>query len=156
MSECETNWSIRNGNCCTFKLWATSFALCIAMVWWSLGMGLCAWGSEAQMKGPHARPQFPAPPHQDEASSVKIVFLQSIRFYQKWISPIGGDRCGFRPTCSRYGYAAIEEEGPVVGLMMTSDRLTRCNIWKKPGPDYILLPNGKLFDPVAKNLLSEQ
>ena len=107
------------------------------------------------MKGPHARSQQPPPSQQDETSCVKIAFLQSIKFYQKFLSPIGGERCGFRPTCSRYGYAAIHEQGPVVGLMMTGDRLMRCHIWKEPGPDYTLLPNGKLFDPPSKNLLTE-
>ena len=107
------------------------------------------------MKGPPARLQQPAPALQDETSCVRIAFLQAIKFYQKWISPIGGERCGFRPTCSRYGYAAIHEQGPAVGLMMTGDRLMRCHIWKKPGPDYTPLPNGRLFDPLSRNLLSE-
>ena len=115
---------------------------------------MCAWGSEAPMKGPHARSQQPPPSQQDETSCVKIAFLQSIRFYQKWISPIGGERCGFRPTCSRYGYAAIQKQGPVVGLMMTGDRLMRCHIWKEPGLDYTLLLSGRLFDPPSRNLLS--
>jgi len=132
-----------------------SSALCVLAVTWTLGLAMCAWGSEAPMKGPQARSQQPLPSQQDETSCVKISFLQSIKFYQKWISPIGGERCGFRPTCSRYGYAAIQEQGPVEGLMMTGDRLMRCNIWKEPGPDYTLLPNGKLFDPPSKNLLSE-
>ena len=91
-----------------------------------------------------------------ETSSVKIALLGTIRFYQNTISRVNGkERCGFRPSCSAYGYSAIKEKGPVIGIMMTADRLTRCNIWKKPGADYILLPNSKLFDPVSKNLLFE-
>jgi hypothetical protein len=39
---------------------------------------------------------------------------------------------------------------------MTADRLTRCNIWKEPGPDYFLLPNGRLYDPISNNLLVEK
>jgi putative component of membrane protein insertase Oxa1/YidC/SpoIIIJ protein YidD len=91
-----------------------------------------------------------------ETSCVKLAFETAIRFYQKRISPVGGfDRCGFRPSCSAYGYQAIAENGPVIGLLMTGDRLTRCNIWKEPGPDYTLLPNGKLYDPPSQNLLHE-
>ena len=107
------------------------------------------------MKGP---PPVAHPPQAQEerTSSVEIAFLQAIRFYQSWVSPIGGgDRCGFRPSCSAYGVAAIRDQGPLIGLMMTGDRLTRCHIWKKPGADYHLLPNGKLYDPVSKNLLCE-
>jgi putative membrane protein insertion efficiency factor len=92
-----------------------------------------------------------------ETSCVKLAFLGAIRLYQKRVSSIGGpDRCGFRPSCSAYGYTAIEEEGPVIGLLMTADRLIRCNIFKGPGPDYTLLPNGKLYDPPSKNFLFDR
>jgi putative component of membrane protein insertase Oxa1/YidC/SpoIIIJ protein YidD len=50
---------------------------------------------------------------------------------------------------------SIEEYGPVTGVMMTADRLMRCNIWKRPGPDYLLLPDGRLLDPPWRNLLGE-
>jgi len=80
-----------------------------------------------------------------------------IKLYQQRVSSIGGpDRCGFRPSCSNYGYEAIKEQGPVIGLVMIGDRQTRCNIFKEPGPDYALLPNGKLYDPISKNLLFEK
>jgi len=108
------------------------------------------------MKGPHVGSRPPSSTQELPTSCIEIALLESIRFYQKWISPIGGDRCGFRPSCSRYGYAAIQTRGPLVGLMMTGDRLTRCNIWKSPGPDYLLLPIGRLYDPPSKNLLFEE
>lgn len=109
--------------------------------------------SKSSMKCPRTdvRPIFSKP--EIPTSCMQIAFQDAIKFYQLWISPIGGNRCGFRPSCSRYGYSAISTQGPVVGLMMTGDRLIRCNIWKSPGPDYFLLPNGRLFDPVQKNLL---
>jgi uncharacterized protein len=117
---------------------------------------VCAHGSEAKMKGPNARSAKSLALDEGETSSVRVACLQSIRFYQEWISPIRGVHCGFRPSCSAYGYAAIEQQGPIVGIMMTADRLMRCNLWKGPGPDYTLLPNGKLYDPLSKNLLSEK
>jgi putative membrane protein insertion efficiency factor len=132
------------------------FALGVLTALCTLGFAICACGSEAKMKGPNARSQQSVSHHETETSSVQIACLRSIRFYQNWISPIGGGRCGFRPSCSAYGYAAIEQQGPIVGIMMTADRLTRCNIWKAPGLDYTLLPNEKLFDPLSKNLLSEE
>jgi len=114
-----------------------------------------AFGSDLTMKGP-------VPYRQNveqtvETSCVKLAFLGVIRLYQKRVSPIGGpDRCGFRPSCSAYGYTAIEEEGPVTGLLMTADRLMRCNLFKRPGADYTLLPYGKLYDPPSKNLLFDR
>ena len=141
----------------TRKTAVTGSAICIVALLWALGFPVCARGSDAKMRGPHAGSK-PLPTTQESGTScVEIAFLQSIRFYQKWISPIGGgDRCGLRPSCSAYGYEAVKEEGPVIGLMMTADRLTRCNIWKRAGAEYTLLPNGKLYDPISKNLLFEK
>jgi putative component of membrane protein insertase Oxa1/YidC/SpoIIIJ protein YidD len=51
---------------------------------------------------------------------------------------------------------SVEDYGAVMGIMMTADRLMRCNIWKKPGPAYLLLPDGKLLDPPWQNLLMER
>lgn len=115
-------------------------------------------GSSEKMKGPGTRQQKA---HiaglETTISSVDIALLGAIRFYRNWISPIGGEnRCGFRPTCSAYGFQTLEEQGAATGILMTADRLIRCNIWKEAGPDYTLLPNGKLFDPPSKNLLREK
>lgn len=134
---------------------------CVVLVFTSLLSAFCllgfaapASGSDFMMKGPETELRRPDESAQIETSCVRIALLGSIKVYQRYVSPIGGvDRCGFRPSCSRYGYAAIKEQGPIVGLMMIGDRQTRCNLFKEPGPDYMLLPNGKLFDPVSKNLL---
>jgi putative membrane protein insertion efficiency factor len=113
-----------------------------------------AFGSDFTMKGPREELRVPGRSDGTETSSVRVAFLGLIQMYQRFASPVGGvDRCGFRPSCSRYGYQAIQEQGPIVGIMMIGDRQTRCNIFKEPGPDYPLLPNGKLYDPVSNNLL---
>ncbi len=113
-----------------------------------------AFGSDFTMKGPGE--ELPVVEKGDglETSSVRVALLGLIGFYQHVISPVDGtDRCGFRPSCSRYGYQAIRDRGPVMGIMMTGDRLIRCNIFRRPG--YSRLPNGKLYDPLSDNLLSE-
>jgi putative membrane protein insertion efficiency factor len=122
------------------------------------GLFSSALGSDLTMKGPREKVPYRQNVEQAmETSCVKLAFLGAIRLYQKRVSSIGGpDRCGFRPSCSAYGYTAIEEEGPVIGLLMTADRLIRCNIFKGPGPDYTLLPNGKLYDPPSKNFLFDR
>ena len=118
------------------------------------GLDLPAYGSDFMMKGPETELRGPGGSGQIETSPVQVALLGMIDLYRRYVSPIGGvDRCGFRPSCSHYGYAAIKEQGPVIGIMMIGDRQTRCTLFKEPGPDYMLLPNGKLFDPVSKNLL---
>lgn len=109
------------------------------------------------MKGPKAHIAPAASASGMETSSAGIAFLGAIRFYQKTISPIGGvSRCGFWPSCSAYGAQAVREQGPLLGVIMIGDRQIRCNIWKHSGPDYTLLPNGKLYDPPGNNLLFEK
>jgi putative membrane protein insertion efficiency factor len=113
-----------------------------------------AFCSEATMKGPgtmnHRHNAVGPGP---ETSAVKLVFLGAIDVYRNRISPIQGQRCGFYPTCSSFSRQAVGEYGALQGVMMTTDRLTRCNIFKEPGPDYFLLPGGRLFDPVSANSL---
>ncbi len=116
-----------------------------------------SFGSDFTMKGPREELRVAEKAYEPEVSSVGVAMHGLIHFYQDFISSAGGpDRCGFRPSCSRYGYQAIQEQGPIVGIMMIGDRQTRCNIFKEPGPDYPLLPNGKLYDPVSNNLLFEK
>src|SRR5512135_3087979 len=114
-----------------------------------------SFGSDFMMKGPREEVRDPDREDRPETSSIRVAMLGLIGFYQRFVSPAGGvDRCGFRPSCSSYGHQAIREQGPVVGVMMTADRLTRCNLFERPG--YTRLPNGKLYDPVSDNLLFEK
>lgn len=115
-----------------------------------------AQGSDVAMKAPGPKVRAPASAQELETSSPTIACLGAIRFYQRVISPIGGNRCGFWPSCSAYGYQAIKEQGPVLGIIMIGDRQIRCNIWKESGPDYTRLPNGKLYDPPTHNFLLEK
>ena len=50
--------------------------------------------------------------------------LNAIALYHRFLS---GSRCQFYPSCSRYGYRAIEEYGLIRGMIMASERLVRCN-----------------------------
>lgn len=116
--------------------------------------GLC---SMASMKGPvRTVHRHKASSSDPETSTVRIVLLGAIDLYRKLASPINGSRCGFYPSCSTFGQQAVSEYGVVRGVMMTADRLTRCNVFKEPGPDYFLLPDGRLFDPVSGNTLTGQ
>jgi len=105
---------------------------------------------------PRVSHQHVAHEHEPETSVVRLVFLGAIDLYRQKISPTSGARCGFSPSCSAYGRQSVKEYGPIQGVMMTADRLTRCNFFKGPDQDYFFLPDGLLFDPPSNNALSEQ
>ncbi len=52
-----------------------------------------------------------------------------IRFYQLAISPYFPSSCRFSPTCSQYGYQALEKYGLLRGSILTIWRILRCNPW---------------------------
>ena len=83
-----------------------------------------------------------------ETSELKLVATGLIRLYQKFISSQDGPACGFQPTCSRFGMACIQEYGMVRGLMLTADRLLRCNgsQWQHYHKDSV---TGKYVDPIS-------
>jgi putative membrane protein insertion efficiency factor len=88
-----------------------------------------------------------------ETSPLKLGLQGAVWLYQKGVSPVNPDRCGFQPSCSAYGSLAVREHGPFWGLLLTADRLLRCHPLKKPGPSTVLLPNGKILDlPPGKSL----
>ena len=62
-----------------------------------------------------------------ETSELKLAATGLIRLYQKFISSQDGPTCNFLPTCSRFGMACIQEYGMVRGILLTADRLLRCN-----------------------------
>ncbi|OPY92922.1 MAG: putative membrane protein insertion efficiency factor [Syntrophaceae bacterium PtaU1.Bin231] len=119
------------------------------------GNALPSFGSDFMMKGPGETVREPERAEALQTSSVSIAMLGLIGIYQRYVSPLGGvDRCGFRPSCSAYGRQAILDQGPVVGVIMIGDRMTRCNIFERRG--YLRLPNGKRYDPVSDNRLFEK
>ncbi len=73
----------------------------------------------------------------------KRFLLAIIRVYQQTASPDHGflkhfyphGYCRFFPSCSEYGYQAIEKYGAIKGGLMTSWRILRCNPWNKGGND---------------------
>jgi putative membrane protein insertion efficiency factor len=61
--------------------------------------------------------------------------LASLRGYQRFISPLLPRACRFHPSCSRYGYEALERYGLVKGSLMTLKRLSRCHPFHPGGFD---------------------
>jgi uncharacterized protein len=66
---------------------------------------------------------------------VRRVAMLLIRGYQIGISPLLPPSCRFVPSCSEYGYQAIEKYGIIRGGAMTVWRVLRCNPFGKGGYD---------------------
>jgi putative membrane protein insertion efficiency factor len=75
---------------------------------------------------------------------VRIAVLKSIRFYQRTLSLdhgalrflVGGaGRCRYYPTCSEYGYIAIERFGVFKGGLLALRRVLRCHPFSSGGID---------------------
>jgi putative component of membrane protein insertase Oxa1/YidC/SpoIIIJ protein YidD len=115
--------------------------------------GSAVLASPEKMRGPDVKRFRTVEGRDPETSVMRIFFLGAVSGFQKYISPTDGDRCGFSPSCSAFGRDAVDRQGPFLGVLVTADRLMRCTLFKRPGPDYLLLPNGRLFDPVENNLL---
>ncbi len=66
---------------------------------------------------------------------MKFLLLWLIRFYQRFISPGLPPACRFQPTCSEYGYQAIEKYGIIKGGGKAVWRVLRCNPFSPGGYD---------------------
>ncbi|MDE0482689.1 MAG: membrane protein insertion efficiency factor YidD [Candidatus Poribacteria bacterium] len=83
-----------------------------------------------------------------ETSELKFAATGLIRLYQKFISSQDGPSCNFTPTCSHFGMACIQEFGMLRGILLTADRLIRCNGLEST--HYHKDPStGKYIDPVT-------
>ncbi|MBF6590324.1 MAG: membrane protein insertion efficiency factor YidD [Ktedonobacterales bacterium] len=71
---------------------------------------------------------------------MKYLGMGLIRLYQMTLSVILPPSCRFTPSCSHYGYEAIETYGLLKGGWMALKRIGRCH------PFY----HGNLYDPVPQ------
>ncbi|HRU74075.1 MAG TPA: membrane protein insertion efficiency factor YidD [Caldisericia bacterium] len=66
---------------------------------------------------------------------MKKLILMSIKFYQKFISPMFPPSCRYTPTCSQYTLEAVEKYGSIKGLFLGFKRILRCNPFFPGGED---------------------
>ncbi len=90
---------------------------------------------------------------QEEAprSIAAVPFLWLLTFYQKVIGPVNGGRCPMYPTCSQYSVLAIRKHGPIVGIMMTADRLIHESDERKFAPVIRVGSRYRFDDPPENN-----
>ncbi|MDT0318173.1 MULTISPECIES: membrane protein insertion efficiency factor YidD [unclassified Streptomyces] len=68
---------------------------------------------------------------------MKYPLLLLIKLYQWTISPLLGPVCRYYPSCSHYGYGAIDRHGAIKGTALTVWRILRCNPWSPGGVDHV-------------------
>ena len=66
---------------------------------------------------------------------MKRFMIASIRWYQKYLSPLKTTRCPYCPTCSNYGLEAIQKYGALKGGVLAGWRILRCNPFSHGGYD---------------------
>ncbi len=90
--------------------------------------------------------------HPWETSELNLAATGLIRLYQKFISSQDSPACNFQPTCSRFGMACIREYGVARGILLTADRLLRCNGSQSQHYHRDSM-TGKYIDPVSNYTL---
>lgn len=78
----------------------------------------------------------------------KTILIGTIRFYQRAISPLLGQRCCFYPTCSQYAVEAISVHGAIKGSWLSIKRISRCHPLAVTGHDPVPCINKKTKSPV--------
>ena len=82
-----------------------------------------------------------------DKSVEEIVFGGMFYFYKKYLSSQDGGQCMFTPSCSEYGWQAVQKKGMFLGMIDGFDRLSRCNGLSREL--YHKHPTlNKLYDPV--------
>jgi putative membrane protein insertion efficiency factor len=66
---------------------------------------------------------------------MKRLALWAIGYYQRAVSPGLPAACRFQPSCSAYGYEAIERYGALRGGWLALRRLLRCHPFHATGYD---------------------
>lgn len=66
---------------------------------------------------------------------MKWLFLNLIRFYQRFISPLTPPSCIYTPSCSQYALEAIGKYGALKGTWLGVRRILRCHPWGPGGYD---------------------
>ena len=67
---------------------------------------------------------------------LKAIILKILVIYKKAISPyLANGLCRYSPTCSEYAFEAISKHGVFKGIVLTIQRLIRCQPLGNSGHD---------------------
>lgn len=87
-------------------------------------------------------------------SEIGFIGMSLIHLYQGIISSQDRPACIFSVSCSKYAERAIERRGTFFGILLSSDRIQRCN---SIAIDYyrINTETGKAIDPILVDFENE-
>ena len=68
-------------------------------------------------------------------SSLSLVLILGVRFYQVCLRPLLPAVCRFTPSCSEYFILAVRKYGPFWGACKGVARICRCHPWHPGGYD---------------------
>lgn len=63
------------------------------------------------------------------------LLVMLIRGYQRFISPLLGQRCRFHPSCSSYSIEALKTHGALKGSWLSTRRILKCHPFHPGGFD---------------------
>ena len=66
---------------------------------------------------------------------MKYLMIWLVGLYRKFISPLKRPCCRYTPTCSAYAIEAFKKRGFIIGMILTTWRILRCNPFSKGGYD---------------------
>lgn len=66
---------------------------------------------------------------------MKYILMGVIRLYQQTLSRMMPPSCRFEPSCSAYGYEAIQKYGAIKGGWLAVKRVARCHPFNPGGYD---------------------
>lgn len=93
--------------------------------------------------------------HGEQARDNKVSgakpFIFLIRGFQRYVSPVDGERCNMYPTCSTYGLHAFRKHGALKGIILTADRLLHEYDEAAFAPRIIKYGRLRYYDPVEYN-----
>ncbi len=120
-----------------------------------MGLGRYGWINKALVRTNPLRRPLRLPRNMPEAppdfSGPRLVLDQYIRFFQNYISPADGARSTLYPTTSAYSREAIQKHGPLIGLLMTLDRLMHDRDEVHRAPRIRKFGEVWPYDPVERN-----
>ncbi|MCL2837982.1 MAG: membrane protein insertion efficiency factor YidD [Oscillospiraceae bacterium] len=67
---------------------------------------------------------------------MKKILVGTIKFYQRFISPLKRPSCRFYPSCSQYAILSVQKYGAFKGVGKAIWRILRCNPWNDGGVDF--------------------
>lgn len=100
-------------------------------------------GGSPQLEAAHDHERLDRDPVSGKGAAMAGAWL-IFQGYKQTLSRLDGNRCGFAPSCSRFGYHALSAHGPW-GIGLTFARLLRNHAERD---FYLIHPRGYLRDPI--------